>query len=630
MAVNTNDDPTGVIPDGQAPLGTDASDDMAQESDSQLDGAVAAPDLGDGDNDESDSGNDVVQQLLNYGRQKYGLGGEQQAGNIPAVPAGPGGDKPQDNPFGTKTPNPPFGKRNGVQSFEDGGAVEDDDQMTTGVIPDGEDNRYPEVNAIKGALNAQGKADAETAGVIADPEGISDGLSALKQGAQEGMQKIGGMISDGLDALNQEPTTPNPAQQAAGYLGEKAQQLGGVIADQLQQFPKNARAIMSYLTGDAAHGQEVAKAEQMANPDGSKSPSQTKMDALVQAAKSGNPEAGWRLLQAYRQKYEAMRHSAAAVADGGDHSQAAQLATQAYTNLPDGLDVHFVNSRNGVTATVTQGDKVISQVPLSTQGFRQFLTDPKMQFDNALSTSPVVALQQAAQQGKQAFAGTPSGKEVPFPGTEGQTPQQPDQDLQYGGRRDLEKIAHQLFPMVSQSAQRNAWIASQYEKGQQYASQENQAAEKGAQSTRRAEIAAGWHRDVAKMNTDQRRDAANQHYGEGGAYDRRTAATAANKAAELAARQGNAQMAAQLRLAGNIMNNPMSDPKDVAKARELIERNTGGQQAPAQQSAPQQGQQQGQQNYPPAPPLNQRQTNQVYQTPKGPARWMGNGWQALK
>ena len=37
-------------------------------------------------------------------------GGSQQAGNIPTVPAGPGGDSPSTNPFPTKTPAIPFGK----------------------------------------------------------------------------------------------------------------------------------------------------------------------------------------------------------------------------------------------------------------------------------------------------------------------------------------------------------------------------------------------------------------------------------------------------------------------------------------------------------------------------------------
>ena len=44
-------------------------------------------------------------------------------GVIPARPAGPGGDQPDDNPFPTKTPPIPFGKRILVPGYDDGGSA---------------------------------------------------------------------------------------------------------------------------------------------------------------------------------------------------------------------------------------------------------------------------------------------------------------------------------------------------------------------------------------------------------------------------------------------------------------------------------------------------------------------------
>jgi hypothetical protein len=59
-----------------------------------------------------------VKAALTATRQQFGLSdnafqmaSQQLAGNMPAKPAGPGGDQPPLNPFPTKTPATPFGTK---------------------------------------------------------------------------------------------------------------------------------------------------------------------------------------------------------------------------------------------------------------------------------------------------------------------------------------------------------------------------------------------------------------------------------------------------------------------------------------------------------------------------------------
>ena len=57
----------------------------------------------------------TVSDILSFGRQKYGIG-QQVAGNIPAAPAGPGGEgqrtSPSQQPFQPAPGGVPFGRRN--------------------------------------------------------------------------------------------------------------------------------------------------------------------------------------------------------------------------------------------------------------------------------------------------------------------------------------------------------------------------------------------------------------------------------------------------------------------------------------------------------------------------------------
>lgn len=79
-----------------------------------------------------------VQKALTYTRQKFGLDDAifQQMAGMPTKPAGSGGDKPNPNPFPTKTTNPPFGQRS---SNDDNDGDEGDSAVVAkkgGAIPE--------------------------------------------------------------------------------------------------------------------------------------------------------------------------------------------------------------------------------------------------------------------------------------------------------------------------------------------------------------------------------------------------------------------------------------------------------------------------------------------------------------
>ena len=64
-----------------------------------------------------------VKQSLSATRQQFGLNDQafqQMAAQIPSAPAGPGGDQPNQNPFPTKTPSPPFGQAQAAPSDQQG------------------------------------------------------------------------------------------------------------------------------------------------------------------------------------------------------------------------------------------------------------------------------------------------------------------------------------------------------------------------------------------------------------------------------------------------------------------------------------------------------------------------------
>ena len=92
-------------PDDAIPDDPDDPSDMQDTSPTDTDTS--------GGNSENQQLMAAIQKTLQYGQQKNGLppGLVQQAFGGASKPAGAGGDQPNTNPFGTKTPSPAFGKK---------------------------------------------------------------------------------------------------------------------------------------------------------------------------------------------------------------------------------------------------------------------------------------------------------------------------------------------------------------------------------------------------------------------------------------------------------------------------------------------------------------------------------------
>lgn len=529
--------------------------------------------------DGSADGMDVIQQVLDYGRKMNGIQFADAGGGSALGPNTQSNDNSEGAWTGSsfQRPQPSRGPlqitpgkfdprqfmRQQGKNYAEGGPVDDDNAIPVGdadpvTVPIPQDDQ-------QGAI-----PDDQAAAASDETPSFTGQLQKGIQQATDTLQPIGQAMQG---AIASEPTPVTDAMQ------------GG-----LKRF-------MRYLTGDAERPEVVAQAEAAVDPSNQMSPGDKKIATIKSAVQQGGPEVGWRFLQSYRQKYEALRQSAAAVADGtqdrpGDPAQAAQLATQAYTNVPDGTDVHFVASKGGFTATVTSGDKVLAQVPLSPQQFRQFIAGPHAQFDYVMETSPAVALQKIAGGGDQQ-ASADNGQQQPAapqaaPGAFKETTEamnamgkQPagksseeDDGLEISNMSRLNTVANRLFPYVGQADQRNRWIAAQIEKAQQYGS-----AEKVAQN--RADAM----RDVAGVKAEAgiarahttgeyglKREGVRQS-GENTRQDTRTGAyrerTTSNadiarermRSAEEMSRERNAST-----FAGKVAGNPLADPKTFEKA----------------------------------------------------------------
>jgi hypothetical protein len=407
-----------------------------------------------GEGTENTDSMDLIKKVLNFGYERNGLTGNTQTAAMPAVPAGPGGDQPNPNPFPTKTPSIPFGKR-----YQDGGEADNEDASVIVPVP-GEENYAPN----------------EDASAIAP-------------------------IPDTANYATDQQTTPI-GPDFARYMSES-----GANAPQnpyeahTLSMPKY---IMRYLSrADAADPRQVQQLEQKVDPSGTKDPNQRTVDAVTQAAKQGGLETGYAVAQSYAQRYEASRAFAAAALSGsqgkpGDITAAAQAANKAFTNLPNGMNATFTPSENGVTVTVTKGKKT-STYDLSAGQFNQLLRGTPGQFDHIMAMQVPQTLQLLTQTAtKDSGGGTsadtagvvssPTGQPVTNVGIyntqnnptakpqlgyiNSQTEQQPDhsQDIVYGKgdwavtKQDYDRLtalSTKLFPWVSQQPQREAWLAKQ-------------------------------------------------------------------------------------------------------------------------------------------------------------------------
>lgn len=160
-------------------------------------------------------------------------------------------------------------------------------------------------------------------------------------------------LAHGGDVMN--PTLNSMEDQSS--MGGLSYADGGVIPDGSQQPQRGAPPqAMGYLMGAGAVGPEVAMAlEQRIDPQGQMDPNLRKLQAISAA---GNPQAAFGLMQHYRQKFNAYNAFARAAATGvpgkpPDPRAAAQAANQAYENVPDGKAYRFTPTPNGVAVHVS-------------------------------------------------------------------------------------------------------------------------------------------------------------------------------------------------------------------------------------------------------------------------------------
>lgn len=284
MAVDPQmeDTDTGVIPTGDlgvAGMADDLADNQSQnqgQDNSDLSDAVSA-----------------AQDALAYGRQKNGMPPQLLAGNIPAIPAGPGGDQPNPNPFPTKTAPIPFGRR--------ADASQDDSSDTD---------------------NVQG---------------------AAKGGSVKSFANGGDM-----DNPINNPSTP-PGGSIASMAG------GGVLPQNGQPAPDPQQIMMRYAQGADAIPPEQAQAlEGKVDPQGMMEPNERKLKAIASAP---DKDSAYGLMQYYRQRFNAHNGFAQAAAMGtknkpADMNASAMAATQAYHNVPDGNALSFTPTKAGVHVQV--------------------------------------------------------------------------------------------------------------------------------------------------------------------------------------------------------------------------------------------------------------------------------------
>lgn len=556
-----------------------------------------------------DNALNTVSDVLDFGRQKYGLTGQGQgqqvAGYIPAVPAGPGGDQTQDNPFGTRTPRVPFGRR--TQSFDDGGGVDADNPFNADT---------------RGAYQPEGD----------DPVGavLSQGAQSVAQAVQPYQTEQPALAEEGQ--VEQGPAIAGALSSAAGAMGDRPSADSALSPSSLRTaldpttFHQNLQniegaaqpyvaKIISYLKGgDAASPQAAQQIENNVDPQGQMDPGMRKLLAIDAAAKQYGPQAAWGLMQHYRQKYDAYKSFAAAANSGvqgkpRDPAAAAMALQQAYDHVPDGLNLTVKPSQTGFTATVTQPGGKQQTVSLTPQQFGQLTQGPEGQFDSVLDKGlPSVLTKFVQRNGLTADQVQPdtstSAPEGSEPTVASANKGQGNVGLGYDPQ--LEARSRALFPMVSQNPQRIAWLQAQEQQGK-----ENELSSKKIDNTLAAIGLRGQNaRTVADIRANAQRDVAQTR---GASYDKRTEAQAdvghernQNYAARTLSnadiakvRAAAASQSAQERNDAAILQRVISagqmyDPKNPANAvveqaarRLNVTLPQSGSQAPAQQRASQ-------------------------------------------
>lgn len=161
-------------------------------------------------------------------------------------------------------------------------------------------------------------------------EGASDQDAAAQDGSMEQQEPEQQSFEDGGGVLPEEQPQQEQPQQ------------GGQMPD-----PRKA---MAYLTGAGAVAPEVANAmEAQVDPQGAMDPGQRKMMAITKAQ---SPDQRFGLMQHYRSRFNAQSAFAKAALTGSQQKPAslpaaAQAATQAFQNVPNGQSISLVPAQGG-------------------------------------------------------------------------------------------------------------------------------------------------------------------------------------------------------------------------------------------------------------------------------------------
>lgn len=490
--------------------------------------------------------------------------------------------------------------------------------------------------------------------------------------------------------------TPDDNSGAAPVMGTNPPDQGSSGGDQsnptrdaITNFPKNVKAIVSYLMGQgAAPPEAIDGAAQQVDPSGQMSADDRNILAVEQANQKGGPQAAWALVQANRVAYNAKTAFAATALAGidgkpADIAASARAATQASQHILDGSSTVFTpNQQGGVTATVKMPSGQPQQINLSPAQFNQWLqVGGDGQWDKVMENGGVPATLQRISQGQgipiqpqtaNARVGAPArpqaqARPAPAPAQSPGQVQGQGQDQDEGseqpvtsyGRtpstlnlsgsdepargtsaaeetgygREMEARAMRLFPWASQEAQRNQWMAAQENQEEERKNKIDVAGETGKQRIKVAEatgrgrvetarvtgdsrlesqrVRSEGNKDVAKLQTDARLEGLKQK-----------AIQFAQKQEQTAQDNASRERARNFRALLTNPNFVLQKPEDIQAAAQKAGINLGVGTAPAAPTQPQ-----AQHN---VPPVEQRVLNQVYTTPKGQFKWMGNGWQPVQ
>lgn len=346
----------GAIPDDdyQEPA-LDSNAGVADDETAKLDGALQ-----------------IVQQALMYGRQKHGLPGGGGSSDDSTPQQGEGGIPADD----------------GEESYGEGGSIEDDIYASNNATDDGPQYGRPEVvddpDAIRPPisgdnLDMSGHVGNESAGLRTNNDVAGNESAGLNTGSAPPQPQQ----ADNSGAV---PVAEQPADNsgAAPVVPPQQSRASGGIPDEYaphNMLRNGVQSVLAYLQGkDAMPNDQALAIERSVAPAAKNDPAAVPVLAVAAA---GSPDQQFAYLQRNRQIYDvAMAHGRAALngVEGRPPSLdvAVQDATKAFSNVPDGENVHFVKHGDGVVAQVSGASgREQRGYPLTIEQFGQLLDTGK-------------------------------------------------------------------------------------------------------------------------------------------------------------------------------------------------------------------------------------------------------------